>query len=379
MAGGAQQQQQQGGDNSLGLLWIFALVFVTGGLVWYFAHAYIVAFIFKIKLYESYLVELFTDSVGRVIRLLQSANPATATFQDVIEVSELVGDYFRYPTFGILLILAILLYKSDIKQTFRKTYNTTNLLKEELDSWPHVTPVANLNLIDEDLDKGPWAMGMAPLAFAKKHHLLKREYADDGTVVNRRAERKAGIRVGIKRAETRRLFTLQLGNYWGGIASLKPTTRAVFALCAAKMNRDRNAVDTLSTQISRSSATGKLDFSGVDEVLKKHLESKKVQAIIARHAYPLTIMASLLEGAREDGVFSTAEFLWLKPVNRQLWYMLNNVGRQTAFVEVAGPFAHWLAEKELNRPCIVPMVEEAVKGLEEAIKDIKFKPEDVPE
>ena len=57
------------------------------------------------------------------------------------------------------------------------------------------------------------------------------------------------------------------------------------------------------------------------------------------------LIASLLEMARIDGVLASAEFLWLKPVDRRMWYMLNCVGRQTAVAEIAGLFAHWQAEK----------------------------------
>jgi len=87
-------------------------------------------------------------------------------------------------------------------------------------------------------------------------------------------------------------------------------------------------------------------------------------------------MATLLELARTDGVLATAEFLWLKPIDRPLWYMLNSVGRQTAFPEIAGVFAHWVAEKRLDRPLKVPMVEEAVKALEMAMKEIKYEPDE---
>ena len=55
--------------------------------------------------------------------------------------------------------------------------------------------------------------------------------------------------------------------------------------------------------------------------------------------------------------------------------MLNCVGRQTAFVEVAGPYAHWLAEKEMGRKIRSPMVDQAVTALDVAIKEIKYNPD----
>lgn len=88
------------------------------------------------------------------------------------------------------------------------------------------------------------------------------------------------------------------------------------------------------------------------------------------------MLPSLLEFARQDGVLPSAEFLWLKPLDRRLWFLLNCVGRQTPFAEIAGAFAHWKAEKEFGKPLTVPMVEEAVNGLEIAVKEIIYKPDE---
>lgn len=71
-------------------------------------------------------------------------------------------------------------------------------------------------------------------------------------------------------------------------------------------------------------------------VIEKYKNTELVQEVTAKHAYTLTVIASLLEKARLDGVVPASEFLWLKPVDRRLWYMLNCVGRQTPYAEVAG-------------------------------------------
>lgn len=72
---------------------------------------------------------------------------------------------------------------------------------------------------------------------------------------------------------------------------------------------------------------------------------------------------------------AAAEFLWLKPVDRPLWFMLNNVGRRTAFTEVAGPMAHWLAEKVIGRKLIVPMVNQATTALVAALEEVVYNPD----
>jgi len=90
-------------------------------------------------------------------------------------------------------------------------------------------------------------------------------------------------------------------------------------------------------------------------------------------------MASFLMIAREDGVVASSEFLWLKVVDRRLWDMLNSVGRQTPFAEVGGPFAHWKAEHALKRKALVPMVDEAIRALEIAVREVKLSPKELQE
>ena len=101
-----------------------------------------------------------------------------------------------------------------------------------------------------------------------------------------------------------------------------------------------------------------------------------IAKVVYRHAYVMTVMAAMLELSRCDGVLATSEFVWLKPLDRQLWYVLNDMGRQTPSIESAGVFAHLAAEKKFGRPLRVPMVDEAVVALGEALEEILYEPED---
>ena len=123
--------------------------------------------------------------------------------------------------------------------------------------------------------------------------------------------------------------------------------------------------------------SGKPNYAIAKPILKKYINTELVQEAIGKHAYLMTVMASLLQAARADGVVPCSEFLWLKPTDRRLWYMLNCVGRQTPFSEVAGPFAHWIAEKALRRPSMVPMIDEAIKALENGVKEVKLSPKEL--
>lgn len=375
----AQQQSQQGGgssDNSMAPVWITVLLFFTLFIIWKFAHQYIVAFVFYLNVIQAQVVSLFISNpqLDSNVYLMKTIDPATVEWEQFVNLTRSVGDYIRYPVVAILVFLAIFLYKSNITLKFRKTHNMKTLRAQEQHNWLAIMPIVKQDIVGLDINKGPWAMALSPIEFARKYNLLKK---DDALLDNPVPGQE--MTAGIRKGDAKRVFTLQLGPYWDGFERCSPQALAIAAICMARMNRDRKSANLILEALDKSSVLGKLDFSPVRDVLKKYQHMENVQEILAKHAYLFTVLASLLEKAREDGVVPTAEFLWLKPLDRRLWYMLNCVGRQTPFSEVAGPFAHWRAEKAMQRRSLVPMIDEAIKALEIAVKEVKLSPKELQE
>ncbi len=371
MAGGGGQQGQP--DNSMGILWIIGAIFIFGALAWYVFKKNIVSFYLTIKMWEIAAISVFTSKLDNVRAVIANTDPMKLSFNDVAMLGEAVGDYLRFPFVFLILILAFIIYYSNSTRVFKRAYDMTALADAEKVNWPQITPVLGLKLHKASLDKGPWAMAVTPMQFCKRNKLLDefKAQAKEGSL----AKDRGRIEVTLKRGKANKIFSMQLGSLWPGLDKLPPHIYALFAVFAARNAGDSKSAANLLSQISASS-TKKLDFSGAKELCKKHQGEKAVQRIMQGHGYTLTVMASMLEAAREDGVQASADFLWLKPIDRRLWYMLNTVGRQTPFVEVAGPFAHWIAEKQLGRRILVPMVEEATNALELTLKEIIYRPDE---
>lgn len=369
-----QAQQQSGGDNSLAPVWITVLVVVIAYVIWYVGHKQIVAIVFFINVLEAKLINLFIGQaqLSNEIYLMQTLDPASVNWNQLVLLSHLVGDYARYPIIIVLLLLAGILYKSDVTLKFRRAHNMLTLRAQEQYNWPAIMPVVKEDLVSIDINKGPWAMALTPMEFARKYQLLKK---DDVLLDNPVPGQE--MTAGIRRGDAKRVFTLQLGPYWSGFEHCPPHARALAAVFMARMNRDRSSAVKILEAIDKSYALGKPDYSVANSTLRKYQNAENVQAIVAKHAYLLTVMASLLAASRDDGVVPSSEFLWLKPVDRRLWYMLNCVGRQTPYAEIGGPFAHWRAEKAMERRSLVPMIDEAIKALETAVKEVKLSPEEL--
>lgn len=373
-----QQQGQQ--DNSLDFLWGMALVIVAIILSWYFGKAHIIKAVFYLRFYEIAAIDFVGNLVATLANLINLPLPpidlsryaiyiqknigATVSFSDFITVGTVVGSYMRYPLGLLLLVGAYILYFQGPSRRFKHVFDTKSLRSSEQINWPQITPVVKLNLTDKDLDEAPWGFALSPMNFCKKANLL--DVRKNGT----------SYFATLRRGMAYRILSLQLGPRWQGIEALPIHIKALFAIFAARINADKKGAENLIDSISGSAGDGHPNFSGTEELLRKHKDSKKVLKVVGVHGYITTVMASMLVGARGLGVIATAEFIWLKPMDRRMWYMLNSVGRQTAVSEICGAFAHWLAEKKLGLPLMVPMVEEGVRGLEIALSEIIYKPDE---
>jgi intracellular multiplication protein IcmP len=365
--GGAGQQ-----EGSMGLIWVIVGMFILLWGAWFFFHAELVKLFFHFKFFEISIIRVFANVLGPTKALILNSDPKQVSFPTVAHVAGRVGYYLRIPLVLITALLGIVLYFKSTTVGFKRTYSMKTLLNTETEIWPYEIPIKDIDLVKTDIDTGPWAMALPPMSFAKKYKLLK---------VKKKKSKKDAISKNKKivamvlKNKASKVFAAQMGRLWKGPEALNPHTKALYAAFVAKAARKANEARELLNKIAHSSQKGNLDFSGTDELLEKYKDYPAVVEISKKHAYVYTVMASMLQLARTDGVMPSAEFLWLKPIDRKLWFMLNAVGRQTVVSEVAGPFAHWLAEKEMGFALRTPIIDEAVAGLEAAIAEIIYKPD----
>lgn len=375
------QGQQSSTDHTSNFFWMIVLITIACLGIWFYAREWIVAPIFWLRAQELNLIQWAVSLWSKVATtfglsapntqnitawqlFVSSTKPTTVEFQDFVKLDTFVGSYIRIPSAIILLSLASYLYFFHRSNLFRSTYDMQILKKTEVQNWPQITPVLPLDLVKEDIDKGPWAMAKSPMLFCREHNMLtvkKGEMDKDVYTIDRSA--------------AQRIFIMQMGQPWRGPDKLPIHMKALLAVFLARSDKDMKSAGDLLKQISASASRNQLDFTGAEALLAKHIHCKAMKWVEKKHAYTYGVMATLLEIARADGVLATAEFLWLKPMDRRLWYVLNNVGRRVAWVEVAGAMAHWLAEIRLGRSLKMPMVKEAVDALQHSIEDILYIPE----
>jgi len=369
MAAPGQQAPEQGSND---LLWLLALVIAIPLALWFFARAPMLKGILSFKLLEIKLYSLFTDHFlpieAEIRAYIDMGALDKVPFAQFSHWMSVIGFPISIPTLGLSLLAAGYLYFTHPALKFLNSFDMQRLLQTEKGNWPQITPVADLDLLNADLNEGPWSMAMSPMVFAKKYKLI--EELPPKPVTSFLQPSFIEVTVIAKKAEA--IFAKQVGPLWKGAQNLPPHARALFAVFALRANGERPQAVKFLEQFASSAGGGKPNFSGIDEAIQKQIHTPLIQEVISRHAYQYTVMAAMLELARGDGVLSSSDFLWLKPIDRPLWFMLNNTGRQVAFTEVAGAFAHFRAEKLLKRKLTQPLVNEAVTALDLALKDIIY-------
>ena len=83
----------------------------------------------------------------------------------------------------------------------------------------------------------------------------------------------------------------------------------------------------------------------------------------AMHGWNTSALMGMLARAREHGILPCADFIWLKSVDRPLFYALNSVGRPSFPVEGIGSACHYAHECLERRPLLDPATDQAVEAV----------------
>jgi hypothetical protein len=423
----ASGQGQQDYNDTL-LYFILAIVLLAVATWWFGRNSPAIhAAIMHIARLELAPVALVSNEAAFVREAVAKMDPASATTSQVFAQLAYAGKYYAWP---LTLVVGFLMLKSwslSAADKFRRSLNMRSLMENNRKSHPSIAPVLNWprSLLDEPPDEGPWMVARQPIQFVAEHGLFVR--VDDETSVvsgehllgaDNLADPHSPVLSGnpavkLSRAKARFVFEQQFGPLYAGFTNLPQYLQKLslaFLLFGAE---DKEAAYRLLDSMSMSfhpwrdkktileKCLCRIPTSFYGKAQKQITKNKHPQWILdISHDIPQTricgLMArkdvmrmtgmhdkyvnlfvlSLYEFARTKGVLPTADFIWLRPVNRKLFYLLNNFGRRTAWVEIAGPWTHYQAEELAMRT--IPgmpgagaieqkMVTEAVNALEIAM------------
>lgn len=228
-----------------------------------------------------------------------------------------------------------------------RVHTIQSLLEAQSRSFSAVAPVLRRDLSNDRSSE--WASSMHPEEWVAQHGLVVNEQLD--------AQR------------TRELLVRQLGKSVAAFEQLSDAEKALFAVFGLRVffkdaEGSKALVDALNH--SAANAQSRPDLSLANDAFKRCAHAKPARSWLLKHPYPRTLLMALLIEARQMGVLPSSNFIWLKPLDRALWYPLNTAGRKVPFMESAGVFNQMQAEEVAwDNDCVLsaPHVEDAVNGL----------------
>ena len=92
------------------------------------------------------------------------------------------------------------------------------------------------------------------------------------------------------------------------------------------------------------------------------------EPFLKRHAaFELPLFMAILTLARKKGVLASSQFLWLRPLDRSLWYALNQCGGRAAWAEGFAAWAHYAAEEKAGASLPEARTSHAVQRLKDTL------------
>ncbi len=178
-------------------------------------------------------------------------------------------------------------------------------------------------------------------------------------------------------------FAKQLGPRWQGPMRLPPYKQIFLAACCLKAARKRGPSDDMLGRLARCWSHDKgLQLSKDKKLLKEARDILKNRELAGstlakcnQHAFHTTALLRAVQTARDEGgVLAPAQFVWLRGHDRNLWYPLNNLGRQAYHMEALGALAHFKAERRTQRPIPKPKLDDAISSIVEYMSSPRARP-----
>lgn len=369
-------QNNNNTDNEL--VWILGGVFILVLGAWFVGHEKISSFVMKVRSFEAYLL-IFDDEAQEVIReWIASTHPADATLLQLWQSGMVAGRTLRFLVGTIITgMFGYLIYRSpDRSGRYTKVYTTASLAQQESDEWKVIKPVLGAHIDNVSIDDPLNGMRARPRDYGRKHGLIVR-ISSLGDNVNSANVEILDDRDALLLDRTTKVFTKQLGRLWQGTDTLRSHERCLFAAFAAQINNDNKLAQQIVNDLAiaylrarKHKEVSKISSIRAQKALHEYGNTPAVQKIVSQHAYVRTVLLSMLEKARCNGVLPPNWFRWLKTVDRVTWYALNDLGLDVASVEAAGIRAHWLTESMSKAPIVTPKIENAVVGLRTYLGEI---------
>ncbi len=307
---------------------------------------------------------------------LPKANVKRIGYQEIEVTTYVAIAVIKNFIVGMLVLMAIIVMVIEPGAQYRRKIKLPELMEEQAKSFPVIAPFLEFN----PLKIPSRVIGEAVPA---KLPLFAEALSPEEWVAYNEIPYDKNKKV-LSFPKAFRALVKQLGYRWEGPLKLPVHAQGLYAVFALRHVRMRDESEDLLNQLalSWSAAKGfrpprKL-IGYIKKVIKDPEIGGKLKPYADKHAFTTTALVRCLARAREEGgVIASATFLWLRGVDRSLWYPLNNLGRRSYHPEAGGAMVHYTYELIAEQKIPTPKFDDVIVGLEKILKGPDSKP--IPE
>ncbi len=375
-------------DNQT-FLWVALILIVLLGIpALYAAKAgYINEVLISLALLQLKLFLPHSEEVQTAWAYIVQLDPAALSWEQMEDILSYSGKWIRWPLLGLLFPLGVwVAMKGKVGRLVRR-FNMESLLKNNAESFACLKPVVGRGkylLSPESYDSGLWRVARTPLQFALEYGLLLDPHGNpilpEQALKNGLASEEQGA-WGLGHLDEGKTLTVlhkQLGSAFTGFDALSPCRQAAATAFIAYAGGDKKDCIAILDAVSSSYTENKGVAScpvlenttfvkHLNSIWGKHQDIIREKAMVRHAAYELPWFMALLTRARKKGVLATSQFIWMRPLDRPLWYALNQCGGRAAWAEGFAPWAHFMAEEKAGKALSEPHLGQAVASLRNAL------------
>jgi len=368
MAQGGRNDPSQNANSEWTYL-IGAIVIIGAAVfAWYLAHGWFVRIAFGLCWLELWAVKLtfgLSEKGNGALEVIQDTlmgryDAWEIPFDIVRQVKTGAGEKVKWLFIPVILGFAVYCLKNMQGNGHTATLDMNAFANIQEKHWKTLTPGSRFKA---DNAPATWDQSQRPTDWLKANEIsLKDSVIDEDKV--------------------REVLLTHLGEPWRGFTEELPVhVRALVTIFGMHHIGETTKVDgekklyslilreEISVAYGTMPAGPELDAK-VESLIAPFANHKRMKLAVGqfadpkKHAYRNTaLFAQLLAARKQQGVLPTSEFLWLKGIDRTLWYVMNNCGRRAYLVEGGGAVAHYDAEKVSGKALIKPHLETALWGV----------------
>lgn len=374
----ASKQQGKGislEESLMLFLGLFAILIIA---MWYFHHDGFVRSVLHYCYYLGYLPAYLSKLLGfnNAFPLQLEYEIAKMSFDlGSIKAIELFKALYLSSFYLVPLIIPVFFWakrvNNDIIKNFEKLHTHWTLMVKQSETNPCIIPVVRFTEFWEKRNlprHESLFRALTPDEFAEKHELIIKkphEYLLDFDKTEQVFIKQIGKRLSFKEME----------GYKKALAVIFMTRIVYRGAEGRKKAKDmQDAINRSCDPLKVKDNNYRLafDFSCANK-FNELVKDERIKNIARFFVHEKTFLMRLLNESRHDGKLTPSEFIWLKLIDRELWYALYGVSKTLiakGYPEGAGPFGqYWAAILAMENDQVLTdcYTEETIRGFEKRL------------